>query len=186
VGPSQSLSHSQWPPSAASPDELLLPAEYERVVAQLKKRNEKGHMILALNEVRLDFPPSLNCLGCYQQSGCRGCMHTFLQHGPDRRKDSTACRGCIVTGASGGCRLYCTAHRHRMNSLVHVLPCSLGMYTPTSAAGPRPKSPGRVLPMPCWARTEWSTPGASNLSWELMKIYSSAMACTDCCWQSRS
>lgn len=31
---------------------VLLPAEYERVVAQLKKRGEKGHMILALNEVR--------------------------------------------------------------------------------------------------------------------------------------
>lgn len=33
-------------------DGVSLPAEYERVVAQLKKRGEKGHVILALNEVR--------------------------------------------------------------------------------------------------------------------------------------
>lgn len=63
VGPGQSLSHSQWPSSAASSDELLLPAEYERVMAQLKKRNEKGHMILALKEVRTGCLPPLNCLG---------------------------------------------------------------------------------------------------------------------------
>jgi hypothetical protein len=36
----------------ARPAEGLLPSEYARVVAQLKKRGEKGHMILALNEVR--------------------------------------------------------------------------------------------------------------------------------------
>lgn len=39
-----------WTPAASQA--ALLPAEYERVVAQLKKRGEKGHMILALNEVR--------------------------------------------------------------------------------------------------------------------------------------
>lgn len=33
------------------PDHVLLPAEYDKVVSQLKKRGEKGHMILALNEV---------------------------------------------------------------------------------------------------------------------------------------
>ena len=32
---------------------MLLVAEYERAVDQLKKRGEKAHMILALNEVRL-------------------------------------------------------------------------------------------------------------------------------------
>lgn len=32
-------------------DQMLLTAEYEKVVEQLSKRGEKGHMILALNEV---------------------------------------------------------------------------------------------------------------------------------------
>lgn len=39
-----------WRPSTSQAG--VLSAEYERVVAQLKKRGEKGHMILALNEVR--------------------------------------------------------------------------------------------------------------------------------------
>ena len=43
-----------------APDEAVLPVEYGKVIAQLKKRGEKGHMILALNEVRhLPSPVSL-------------------------------------------------------------------------------------------------------------------------------
>lgn len=37
---------------ATSADHVLLPTEYEKVVEILKKRGEKGHMILAQNEVR--------------------------------------------------------------------------------------------------------------------------------------
>lgn len=37
--------------AGAPVDHALLPAEYSRVVSQLRKRGEKGHMILALNEV---------------------------------------------------------------------------------------------------------------------------------------
>jgi hypothetical protein len=33
-------------------DEVLLPGEYEKVIELLKKRGEKGHMILAQSEVR--------------------------------------------------------------------------------------------------------------------------------------
>jgi hypothetical protein len=39
--------------SPGAPELMLLVAEYERAVDQLKKRGEKAHMILALNEVRL-------------------------------------------------------------------------------------------------------------------------------------
>jgi hypothetical protein len=38
--------------SGNAPSSSSLAAEYERVVVQLKERSEKGHMILALNEVR--------------------------------------------------------------------------------------------------------------------------------------
>jgi hypothetical protein len=36
----------------AAADDVLLPGEYEKVVELLKKRGEKGHMILAQSEVR--------------------------------------------------------------------------------------------------------------------------------------
>lgn len=37
--------------AGAPVNHALLPAEYSRVVSQLRKRDEKGNMILALNEV---------------------------------------------------------------------------------------------------------------------------------------
>jgi hypothetical protein len=46
------LGHVAGTWAGSRPAEQLLPSEYARVVAQLKKRGEKGHMILALNEVR--------------------------------------------------------------------------------------------------------------------------------------
>jgi hypothetical protein len=46
------MSHVTGTWAGSRPAEELLPAEYARVVGQLKKRGEKGHMILALNEVR--------------------------------------------------------------------------------------------------------------------------------------
>jgi hypothetical protein len=37
---------------AAAVDDVLLPAVYEKVIELLKKRGEKGYMILAQSEVR--------------------------------------------------------------------------------------------------------------------------------------
>jgi hypothetical protein len=53
IGCSNSISQSATSWKASAPDHVLLPAEYDKVVAELKKRAEKGHMILALNEVCL-------------------------------------------------------------------------------------------------------------------------------------
>jgi hypothetical protein len=56
---------------ATAPDGVLLPAEYQRVVAALKKRGEKGHMVLALVEVcwHLTMLTALDCV----------CMHGQLK-----------------------------------------------------------------------------------------------------------
>lgn len=56
TGDSSSLTSAAsvvWRSASAASDDQLLPAEYERVIANLTKRGEKGHMILALSEVRL-------------------------------------------------------------------------------------------------------------------------------------
>lgn len=45
-------------------NDVVLPAEYQRVISQLKDRGEKGHMILALSEVSSEASTHQACLMC--------------------------------------------------------------------------------------------------------------------------